>query len=122
MSAHRGLPGHGSNRGPPGEGEAVWLAEGFAVELAGGMAADVAEVTVDAGDDRTPMSRTVSAQPETTSASAKSNVSGRTFTAYPWTTTLPPRRCWPLTRSGQATSCRRSLAAAVLLLVEREDA
>lgn len=92
MSAHRGLPGHGSNLAAVGVGAMVGL--GDAARLALGLGATVVDEAADGeDDDRLPMSRTVSPQPEMTSASAKNRAVVRTFTAYPWTTTPLPRWC-----------------------------
>ena len=92
MSAHRGLPGHGSNVATVGVGAIVGLAVAAALALGPGeMLVDEAAGAV--GDGRLPMSRTVSPQLVTASANAKSTAVERTFTAYPWTTTPQPRRC-----------------------------
>jgi hypothetical protein len=86
------LPGHGSNLAAVGVGAIVGLAVAARLALgAGVMLVDDAADGED--DDREPMSRTVSPQLVTTSASAKNKVVQRTFTAYPWTTTLLSRRC-----------------------------
>ena len=103
ISPHRGFPGQGSNRGPLGVGATVGLADGLAADVAAAVAVDVAPAEDGADDDRTPMSRTVSPQLETTRASANNVVSGRTFTAYRWITTISSPQCCR-TRNGQATS------------------
>ena len=85
MSPHRGLPGHGSK---PGLGVGAALAEGAAVALALGpvvlgASAELATGDVDGGlAEGRPMSRTLSPQPETTTASAINRANGRMVTAY----------------------------------------
>lgn len=92
MSAHRGLPGHGSNLATVGVGAIVGVA--VTATLALGLGETLVDEAADGVDDgRLPMSRTVSPQPVTASASAKNTAVERTFTAYPWTTTPQPRRC-----------------------------
>ena len=82
MSAHRGLLGHGSNLATVGVGAIVGLAVAATLALGPGVTF-VDEAPEGDDDGRPPISRTVSPQLVTTSASAKNRPIARTFTAYP---------------------------------------
>src|ERR1700687_558889 len=81
INPHRGLPGHGSNLGALGVGTGEGLGEPESAGIDVALPDDA--LAVAAEDVRTPTSRTVSPQLDTTIASAMRVAIRRMFTAYP---------------------------------------